>query len=413
MINKPTIEISDFSYNLPDERIAQFPLNPRDSSKLLIWKDGAVEEDLFRNLPHHLPDQTCLVFNDTRVINARLLFTKPTGSTIEIFCLEPAQRSGTAEIALQAKGSVEWHCLIGNLKRWKEDKLLMKVTVDAHEVEFTAKREANLPNGCFRVVFAWEPSHFTFAQIIQAAGKVPLPPYIHRPSNDIDSDTYQTIYAHHDGSVAAPTAGLHFTPHLLNELTRKGVQQEEVTLHVGLGTFRPVTTTLIADHEMHEERIIIRKSTVQSLLKHGENPILAVGTTSVRTLESLFWLGVNWMDDSEAEATVGQWDPYKSRLTVPSREVALTTVLNHLETHHLDYLSVQTSLLIAPGYSMRVVDGMVTNFHMPQSTLLLLIAAFMGKDWKRLYQYALEHEFRFLSYGDACLLLKRNRNSRV
>jgi S-adenosylmethionine:tRNA ribosyltransferase-isomerase len=408
MISKPHIDIQEYNYELPEGCIAQFPLEERDASKLLIWQDGAISEEIFRNIHLHLPKDALVVFNDTRVLKARLNFQKPTGGAIEIFCLEPMMEEGNIEASLHSHGTARWQCLIGNAKRWKEGKVELSFSWKETEVMLYAERGEALGDGCFVVKFTWEPTGLDFGEILEGAGKVPLPPYIQRAEKATDVSQYQTIYAEHDGSVAAPTAGLHFTPTVFENLSHRNISSDRVTLHVGLGTFRPVSARLIADHPMHEEQIVVKTATLRRLLGHLHKPVIAVGTTSVRTLESLYWAGVKMIVDRvDTIPAIDQWDPYDDRYKQGiSQEESLTALLNHLERKNADHFAGHTRLLIAPCYEIKMVSGMVTNFHLPQSTLLLLIAAFMGNNWIEAYRYAMDHGFRFLSYGDACLLLK-------
>jgi S-adenosylmethionine:tRNA ribosyltransferase-isomerase len=407
MIRKPQIEIKDYYYDLPEESIAQFPLEQRDASKLLIWKNGMLSEDLFSQIDLHIPDGSMMVFNDTKVIRARIIFTKPTGSTIEIFCLEPYLSMDEKDDKSRFKGVSTWQCLIGNVKRWKEGRIEKKVIKNGESICLTAEKKANLGDGCFSVEFRWEPDSLTFPEILESVGLVPLPPYIHRSTIATDTFQYQTIFAKYDGSVAAPTAGLHFTHSVFDKLSRKNISMENVTLHVGLGTFRPVSSPEIAHHIMHEEKINVKLDTLLNLIEHPDLPVIAVGTTSVRTLETLYWAGVKLLVDKLDELPdVDQWDPYNDQYNCGiSKHETLQKLVDTLRKKDLSSYSGSTRILIAPGYQMRMTKGMITNFHMPQSTLLLLIAAFIGSGWKEAYDYALRNGFRFLSYGDACLLL--------
>jgi S-adenosylmethionine:tRNA ribosyltransferase-isomerase len=410
MINCPVIHIKDFSYGLPDERIAQHPLEQRDSSKLLIWNDGVISEEIFSGIARHLPDESLLVFNDTKVIKARLLFTKATGATIEIFCLEPTEACEDPEVSLTTAGSATWNCLIGNLKRWKSGTLVKEVVIGEKIIILEAQVKDSIGDSCFSVSFRWEPATASFHEILDRAGEVPLPPYIHRPSGEEDESHYQTIYASHEGSVAAPTAGLHFTREVFESLDRKKISRQYVTLHVGLGTFRPVSAEQISGHIMHEEKISISRNSIRNIISSSSKPAIAVGTTSVRTLESLYWAGVKLLIDNPDEIpVVNQWDPYDERydIGVPAGE-ALEKLDKKLEDLGHSHFVDSTCLMIVPGYRFRITGGMITNFHLPQSTLLLLIAAYAGDDWKRAYNYAMDNNFRFLSYGDACLFLKTN-----
>jgi S-adenosylmethionine:tRNA ribosyltransferase-isomerase len=408
MISTNNLSLNDFDYPLPEHKIAQFPLEQRDASKLLIWKDGSMSEDIFSNIGDHLPGDSVLVFNDTKVIRARLFFIKPTGAFIEIFCLEPIAPEKELQAAFSMKGHSTWECLIGNVKRWRSGSIEKKIEIEGSVYTLSAEKKENLGNGCFSVEFSWQPESLAFSEILEKAGLVPLPPYINRPSEEKDISTYQTVYAKYDGSVAAPTAGLHFTQNLLEKLGEKPVCYNHITLHVGLGTFRPVSSSDISKHIMHEEKIYVPISTIEQMIRSPEKPIIAVGTTTVRTLESLYWLGVKLIVDGESGfPAIYQWDPYNPayNIGIPLK-TALNKVLNRLKSYNLDHFSGVTQVMIIPGYEFKVIKGIITNFHLPKSTLLMLIAAFAGISWKNMYDYALRHDFRFLSYGDACFLWK-------
>lgn len=403
----PETNLEDFSYNLPEDRIAQYPLAERDSSRLLCSVNGTVSEDNFRNLAGHIPKGSMMVFNNTRVIRARLIFQKETGTHIEIFCLEPLKPAREVNLAFQQLGPVAWKCLIGNAKRWRSGTLTKQVEISGRSVTLYAERGEELEDGTFSIMFSWDHQGITFGRLLEDAGRIPLPPYISRDDNPSDSFRYQTIYALMDGSVAAPTAGLHFTPAVLESLISLGIQREEVTLHVGLGTFRPVTVPDLRQHVMHEEKIIVKAETIRHLSDHFPNPVIAVGTTSVRTLESLYWMGVKQLTNPDrGQLDLGQWEPYNLAADpqVPS-DTALRALLRMLDQRGLSELTATTKLLIVPGYRFHIVRGMVTNFHQPRSTLLMLIAAFLGDSWKEAYSYALAEGFRFLSYGDSCLFI--------
>ena len=402
------IHISDYAYALPDDRIAKYPLAERDASKLLIYRGGQIRETLFRSLPDCLPDGALLVFNNTRVIRARLLFRKDTGAMIEIFCLEPALPSDYEQSFAQTDHCT-WHCLVGNSKRWKSGQLHTTVTVGGEPVTLSAERVSVAGEAGDLVDFRWDNPRCTFAEGLESAGVLPLPPYLHRETEAQDLQTYQTVYSKVKGSVAAPTAGLHFTPAVLAELDARGIEHEEVTLHVGAGTFRPVKSDTIGGHAMHTEHFAVTRRTVDRLLAKPEH-VIAVGTTSVRTLESLYYIGCalarGGADESADEAfTVGQWAPYDADAPTLTAEEALRAILSYLDHRGMDRLWAATQIIIAPGYQFKIVRGMVTNFHQPQSTLLLLVSAFVGGDWRTIYDYALAHDFRFLSYGDSSLLL--------
>ncbi len=396
------ISIEAYDYPLPDERIAKYPLPERDASKLLVLKNGEIQASQFRHIGDFLPDDTLLVFNETKVIRARLQFHKSTGSRIEIFCLEPEK---DYQQAFSAPSPVQWKCLIGNAKRWKEGKLSMPLTVNGEAATLYAECLSRNDQGA-EIEFSWSPENLPFASVLEAAGEIPLPPYLHRDAEPDDRDRYQTVFARYDGSVAAPTAGLHFTQPLIAALREKGMTFDEVTLHVGAGTFKPVSTDTIGEHAMHSETVIVRKSLIENLIKHFGKPIVPVGTTSTRTLESLYWLGVMLAEQGLElrPLHVEQWFPYESHTPLTASD-ALQNVVDYLEKHDLTRLEASTALMIAPSYKMRVITGLITNFHQPKSTLLLLVSALIGEKWKESYQFALDHGFRFLSYGDSCLFL--------
>ena len=402
------IQINEYTYALPDDRIAKYPLSERDASKLLIYRGGQIRETLFRHLPDCLPEGALLVFNNTRVIRARLLFRKDTGAMIEIFCLEPALPSDYEQSFAQT-AHCTWHCLVGNSKRWKSGQLHTTVTVGGERVTLSAERVSVAGEAGDLVDFRWDNPRCTFAEVLESAGVLPIPPYLHRKTEAQDLQTYQTVYSKVKGSVAAPTAGLHFTPAVLAELDARGIEREEVTLHVGAGTFRPVKSDTIGGHAMHTEHFAVTRRTVDRLLAKPEH-VIAVGTTSVRTLESLYYIGCALARDGVDESadgafTVGQWTPYGTDAPTLPAEEALRAILRYLDRRGMDRLWAATQIIIAPGYPFKIVRGMVTNFHQPQSTLLLLVSAFVGGDWRTIYDYALAHDFRFLSYGDSSLLL--------
>ena len=402
MTDIKNISIDEYDYPLPEERIAKYPLAERDASKLLVLKDHKLQASQFKHIGDFLPPKALLVFNETKVIRARLQFQKETGSHIEIFCLEPEQ---DYQIAFSSASPVRWKCLVGNSKRWREGQLQMHLNVQGQDVVLTADRiEKN--DQYSEIEFSWTPSELPFATILEAAGEIPLPPYLHRDAEPEDRDRYQTVFARYDGSVAAPTAGLHFTKPLLEQLKAKGFELDEVTLHVGAGTFRPVATATIGEHAMHSETIIIRKSLIQNLIKHLGGDIIPVGTTSTRTLESLYWIGMMLQEQGMAlrDLHVDQWYPYESHPELSTKD-ALQNLLDYMERHQLTRLEASTALMIAPSYRMRVITGLITNFHQPKSTLLLLVSALIGEQWKEAYQFALENGFRFLSYGDSCIFL--------
>lgn len=403
--NNKSILIDSYDYGLPDERIAKYPLKERDQSRLLVYRSGKIAEDVFVNAVNHLPEKALLVYNNTKVIQARLLFQKITGAQIEIFCLEPVDPSDYA-LSLGAMQSCTWKCLVGNLKKWKEGTLVKMVDINGDYSALSATILSSEGN-THHIRFSWENEHLSFAEILDKAGELPIPPYLHRKTEESDKTSYQTIYSKIKGSVAAPTAGLHFTKQVLESLKTKDIVTEELTLHVGAGTFQPVKTADIADHQMHTEVISVQKSTIVQLLRHAGN-IIAVGTTSVRTLESLYYIGVKMLNDNikfETPIHVDQWEPYEQSTDI-STETALAAIINYLNFHQQSVLHAQTQIIIKPGYEFRVIRGMFTNFHQPKSTLLLLVSAFTGENWKTIYDYALQHDFRFLSYGDSSLLLK-------
>lgn len=398
------IRIEEFNYPLPDERIAKFPLTKRDESKLLVYRNGKIDEAVFKQLSDYLPQGSMLVYNNTRVIQARMLFQKETGAQIEVFCLEPVIPHDYA-LVFQQTESCSWLCLVGNLKKWKEGALHKTIRMDDKEVVLSAER-IKTTGDSHLVRFSWNNPQVTFAELLDAAGILPIPPYLHRETRESDLQTYQTVYSKIKGSVAAPTAGLHFTPEVLAGLDAKGFTREEVTLHVGAGTFKPVKSEVIGDHEMHTEFISVRRSAIENI-RTNLGRIIAVGTTSVRTLESLYYMGrtlVNNPDATSEELVVTQWTPYHDTEEVTAHE-ALTALLDYLERNQTDTLLSATQIMIAPGYEFKIVKGIITNFHQPKSTLLLLISAFVNGNWKSIYNYALDNDFRFLSYGDSSLLL--------
>ena len=401
MLEVKEILIDDFNYELPDNRIAKFPLQERDKSKLLVWKNEKITESAFCSLSELIPENALLVFNNTKVIQARLFFRKKTGALIEIFCLEPHEPSDYAQAFTQTQ-SCSWSCLVGNSKRWKEGKLEYATP----EINCTAERTGH--RGETQVIcFEWDNPDWTFADVLEKCGELPIPPYLNRKSEVRDKETYQTIYSKVRGSVAAPTAGLHFTDAVFQSLKDKKIGSEELTLHVGAGTFKPVKSKTLEGHEMHSEWFSVKKSTIEQLIKK-EGQVFAVGTTSVRTLESLYYLGLILEKDPCAnpeELTVGQWMPYQESKTLPA-SAALRNLLNYMERNGLEKLTTHTQILIAPGYSFKIINGIITNFHQPKSTLLLLISAFTGGKWRKIYDYALANGFRFLSYGDSSLLIQ-------
>lgn len=401
------IRISEFNYPLPDERIAKFPLPVRDQSKLLLYRHGEVSEDRFTSLPEYLSSGSLMIFNNTKVIQARLHFRKETGALIEVFCLEPIQPNDYA-LNFQQTGHVAWLCMVGNLKKWKEGILKREMTVKGKPLTLTAER-GECHGTSHWIDFRWNNPEVTFADILEMFGELPIPPYLNRETQESDKETYQTVYSKIKGSVAAPTAGLHFTPRVLAALRNKGIELEELTLHVGAGTFKPVKSEEIEGHEMHTEYISVSRSTLEKLIAHDGKAVV-VGTTSVRTLESLYHIGVTLLNNPEAteeDLHVRQWQPYEMSAEAPAASAveALQAIVTYLDRHRMETLHTSTQIIIAPGYEYRIVKAMVTNFHQPQSTLLLLVSAFVHGDWRKIYDYALAHDFRFLSYGDSSLLI--------
>ncbi|MCX6281062.1 MAG: S-adenosylmethionine:tRNA ribosyltransferase-isomerase [Bacteroidetes bacterium] len=401
----PEINIKDYHYDLPADRIAQRPAGKRDASRLLVSRDGLITDEQFGRIASLIPEGSLLVFNDTKVVRARLLFSKSTGGEIEIFCLEPLSPTVDFQLAFQQETGCRWSCLVGNSKKWKDEALIK--TLDEKGSWLKAERKSNLSDGCFEIEFSWAPSSLNFSEVLLRAGSIPLPPYINRDSDDEDAIRYQTVYAKYEGSVAAPTAGLHFSEDLLEQLGTLNCIIEKLTLHVGLGTFRPVTVANVLDHIMHSEIFNVKLSTLRSLRNQVSSPVIAVGTTSARTLESLYWLGAKVIAHPQSEInTVNQWDPYQpDDSELPRITEALDALIWYMEQSSLLEFHGSTSLIIVPGYKFRVLTGLITNFHMPRSTLLLMIAAFAGDDWKKAYSHALENGYRFLSYGDACMFL--------
>ena len=392
------IQIKDFNYNLPDERIAKFPLAKRDNSKLLLYRHGEVTEDVFHNIAQYLPKGALMVFNNTKVIQARLHFRKETGALIEVFLLEPYMPADYEQM-FQTTGHCSWLCMIGNLKKWKEGSLKRTFDVKGKEVTLVAERKEDVHKS-YRVDFSWDASDVSWAELLDAVGELPIPPYLNRETQESDKTTYQTVYSKIKGSVAAPTAGLHFTPEVLADIDRHGIDREELTLHVGAGTFKPVKSEEIQDHEMHTEYICVHRQTLEKLIRH-EAKAIAVGTTSVRTLESLYYIGVKLektLDLSEEDLHVCQWEPYENAVAKPITPIkAIENIMAYLDKHGLSALHASTQIIIAPGYEYNIVKMLVTNFHQPQSTLLLLVSAFVHGDWRKIYDYALAHDFRFLS----------------
>lgn len=403
--NPRNIHIGEYNYDLPDSRIAKYPLVKRDSSRLLVYGSGEITDAQFGSLPDYLPADSMMVFNNTKVIQARLHFRKATGAQIEIFCLEPYEPNDYL-LSFQQAQKCSWICLVGNLKKWKEGELIKTFIIDSKEITVKARR-LQQNNDAHIIEFEWNDQDITFADLLEAGGELPIPPYLNRETEEKDKETYQTVYSKIKGSVAAPTAGLHFTPEVFSALKKKGIETDEVTLHVGAGTFKPVKSETISDHEMHSEFISVKKETIQCLLNH-KGKIVAVGTTSVRTLESLYYIGESLGRNKETgEIVVNQWQPYEPDSNKISKEAALANILNYLDKSNLNTLIADTQIIIAPGYEFKFIDGIVTNFHQPKSTLLLLVSAFVSdNNWQKIYKHALNNDYRFLSYGDSSLLLR-------
>lgn len=397
------IRIEDYNYPLPDERIARHPLAERDRCKLLLYKGGQCSTHVFSEIPDLLPEGSTLVYNNTRVINARLRFRKGgDGALIEIFCLEPEEPADYA-VSFASTSSCEWLCFVGNSKRWKQGSLTQALKIDGRDVTLYAERTARSGNA-FRVRFDWDDENVTFASILEAVGEIPIPPYLNRSTEPEDSTDYQTVYSRIDGSVAAPTAGLHFTDATLAALDSRGIYRSQLTLHVGAGTFQPVKSDVIGEHEMHTEFISVNRQLIDDLL-NAKGKVIAVGTTSVRTLESLYYIGVALQRGDADPFHVKQWTPYRDSATLSAAD-SLRAISDYMDSHGVQTIVGSTQVIIAPGYTFHIVDGMVTNFHQPQSTLLLLVSAFVGGNWREIYDYALAGDYRFLSYGDASLLLR-------
>lgn len=397
-----TLRIEDFTYSLPEEKIAKFPLSDRDHSKLLVCRGSHFQEENFWNLAHHIPEKSILVFNSSKVISARLNFLVTATKRIEVFCLEPSE-SIDPSLALQEIGPQRWNCLVGNLKAWKAEKLFLRkegLELQAHIVQ-------KLPTHVI-IEFNWNPSSSNFSEVLNVLGEVPIPPYLNRSSREQDKSSYQTVYANREGSVAAPTAGLHFTERVLNSLNQKQVSIQYLHLHVGAGTFKPVKSDRLKEHNMHTEWLEVDKSFIEMLANSGERKVFSVGTTSLRTLESLYWMGIKTLGNPSIEMQdleIQQWDAYDLPDKKITHKASLSALIQWMERKGLDRMICKTGILIAPPYRLRVANGLLTNFHQPQSTLLLLVAAVLGEDWKKAYEFALTHNFRFLSYGDAMLIL--------
>ena len=402
-----SIAISEYNYHLPDERIAKYPLGKRDHSKLLHYCKGAIKIQSFFELPELLPANSLMVFNNTRVIHARLLFKKPTGATIEVFCLSPHAPKDYAQSFEQTATNV-WSCMVGNARKWKDEPLMLPLKGDGGDVVLCAKKL--LTEGQeHQIAFSWDNDAYTFSELLEMAGNLPIPPYLNRATEKSDENTYQTVYSQVEGSVAAPTAGLHFTDGVLEALGSKNIERTEVTLHVGAGTFKPVKAAQIGGHEMHTELISVERDTIEKMLAN-ENKLIVVGTTSLRTIESLYYIGVKLLRGEGLLANniaVKQWEPYDEANNGYAPRESLQAIYAYMVEHNLGVLIASTQIMIAPGYEFKFVDGLLTNFHQPQSTLLLLVSAFVGNDWRKIYDFAMDNDFRFLSYGDSSLLWKK------
>lgn len=422
MADPRTISINDYTYSLSEEKIAKYPLTERDASKLLLYKEGVISEDTYKKIACHIPENSLLVFNNTKVIQARLLFQKSTGGVIEIFCLEPIGRQRLADAsaheqysdistAMLQKEKVLWRCFVGGVSKWKKGQVLEKKINSGDKEIILIASYIEKQAESFIIELSWSPSALSFAEILHHSGAIPLPPYIKRPVEESDAERYQTVYAHFDGSVAAPTAGLHFTENIFHQFKEKNIQTDFLTLHVGAGTFKPVKSETMQEHEMHAEWLEVPKKTIENIMKNLDNNIIAVGTTSLRTMESLYWLGVKSRASlvvSRESIQLMQWEAYElDEKNIPVKN-ALQSLLEWMDKNKLERLVSKTQLLIAPGYDFKIVKGLITNFHQPQSTLLLLVAALIGEDWRKVYHHALQNDFRFLSYGDGCLLWGTN-----
>lgn len=399
------LHITDYDYPLPDERIAKYPLEKRDASKLLLYDNGIISESIFSNLADYIPSESLMIFNNTRVIHARLLFRKETGAQIEVFCLSPADPEDYA-MNFASKQHCSWHCMIGNAKRWKDDILTMKIENGGNGILTLSAEKIAVTDKDTTVRFSWNDDTLSFSEILEIAGKLPIPPYLNRSAETKDDETYQTVYSRIEGSVAAPTAGLHFTDDVMTSLRHKGIATAEVTLHVGAGTFRPVKSETIGEHEMHTEFISVPKETIKAIYEN-KHPLVVVGTTSMRTIESLYYIGAKLAINSVAmphELFVSQWEPYENFLHDIEARQSLKNILDYLDRNDADHLISATQIMIVPGFCFHYADALITNFHQPQSTLLLLISAFVDDNWRVIYDYALRSDFRFLSYGDSSLL---------
>lgn len=398
--------ITEYDYPLPEERIAKYPLEKRDASKLLVLKNNEIHASHFKDIGQFLPKHSLIVFNETKVIRARLQFIKDSGASIEIFCLDPITGNGDYQSAFNSTSSVEWRCLVGNSRRWKDRQLFMNLKV--HDIETRLMAVQKEKKEAYSIIkFSWEPKNFCFAEVLEAGGEVPLPPYLHREVEPSDRERYQTVFAKNNGSVAAPTAGLHFTKPLMQKLLAQGHSFEEITLHVSAGTFRPMSSNIIGEHIMHSETIIVKHSCIQNLINNCNKTVITVGTTSMRTLESLYWLGLMLQEQGleKRKLHIEQWFPYQDRNFLPTAQDSLKTILYYLDKHEMTELHATTDLMIAPTCPIKLTKALITNFHQPKSTLLLLVSAFIGEQWKKVYKFALDNDFRFLSYGDSCLFI--------
>ena len=420
MTNPRNISIQDYTYSLPEEKIAKYPLAKRDDSKLLVYNNGEITEDIYKNIANQLPDNSLLIFNNTKVVEARLLFQKPTGGVIEIFCLEPHEQYADITTAMLQKEKVLWQCLVGGASKWKSGQVLEKRIQHEGKEIILSTNYVEKRIGSFIIELSWTPSSLSFAEVLHFAGAIPLPPYIKREVEEADHVRYQTVYAEFDGSVAAPTAGLHFTDSIFEQLEKKNIQKDFVTLHVGAGTFKPVKSETMEEHDMHAEWINVSKETISTILNNLDKNIIAVGTTSLRTIESLYWIGrrtelrsvqdlpelrsVIGLSEQSSDCHVSQWEAYELLEGNITATEALQSLVKWMDENKLERLVTKTQILIAPGYQFKIIKGLITNFHQPQSTLLLLVAALIGEDWKTIYNYALQNDFRFLSYGDGSLL---------
>lgn len=403
------ISIKDFTYDLPEEKIAKFPLAKRDGSRLLIYKNKKISEDIYNNISDHIPENSLLVFNNTKVVEARILFQKNTGASIEIFCLEPHEKYADITSAMLQHEKVWWKCLVGGASKWKPGQILQKEIFYEEKKLILNATYIEKKSDYFIIELSWLQIDLSFAEVLHHAGLIPLPPYIKRDVEKSDAERYQTIYAAHDGSVAAPTAGLHFTETIFEKLTARQIRKDFVTLHVGAGTFKPVKSETLEAHIMHSEFIEVSETTINNIINSKEN-IFAVGTTSMRTIESLYWLGLKTILNPEIiihDLIINQWDVYEMKAGAISSKQALESLLMWMKKNRLQKLVTKTQLLITPGYHFKIINGLITNFHQPQSTLLLLVAALIGNDWKKMYDYALNNNFRFLSYGDGCLIFQK------